>query len=77
MKKKAKPALTREQIYALRSHTVKVVDGKFYTAPTSDQSMFAGPYKSLQACCAAISRKLGEEFTTRKSKVEKYHARHR
>jgi hypothetical protein len=76
-KPKTKPALTREQVYALRSHTVKIKDGKFYTAPTIDQSTFSGPYKSLQACCQAISRKLGEEFTKRKQRTEAFYGKRR
>ena len=72
-KQKAKPALTQEQVYALRSHTVKIKDGKFYTAPTIDQSKFSGPYKSLAACCQAISRKLGEEFVKRKERTEGFY----
>ena len=76
-KQKHKPALTREQVYALKSHTIRIVSGKFYTAPTADQSKFSGPYKSLQACCSAIARKLGEELTTRRTRAEKFHARRR
>lgn len=75
--KKQKEELTREQIFALRSHVVRIRDGKYFTAPTLDQSKFSGPYKSLQACCAAIARKLGEEVTLRRIRLEKSHARRR
>lgn len=76
-KQNGKPALTRDQAYALRSHTIKVVSGKFYASATLDPDKQSGPYKTLQACCAAIARKLGEEFTARKTRVEKWHGRRR
>ena len=74
-KQKTKPALTREQVYALRAWTIKVKAGKFFACPTYDPSKEHGPYKSLQSCTMAIQRKLQEEFVRRHQRMEAFHAR--
>ena len=76
MKKRAvKPALTREQVYALRAYTVKTKGKEYFFFPTYDASKEHGPYKSLQACTMAIQRRLQEEFIRRHQRVEAFHAR--
>ena len=55
-----KSILTREQVFALKAWTVKVKGGKFYAHPTYHSGKEIGPYKTLQAAAAAISRKLAE-----------------
>lgn len=74
-KQKTRPALTREQVYALRAWTVKVRGKKYFISPTYDPSKEHGPYKSLQSCTMAIQRKLQEEFVRRHQRVESFHAR--
>jgi hypothetical protein len=74
-KKKQKPPLTREQIYALKAWTVKIRGKQFFAAPTYDPTQEHGPYKSLQSCTMAIQRKLQEEFVRRHQRTETFHAR--
>ena len=69
--------LSREQVFALRAWTLKVAGGKFYAHPTYHADKEIGPFKSLQATAAAISRKLAEEYTTRTQRLEKFNAKHR
>jgi hypothetical protein len=53
-------------VYALKAWTIKKRGGKFFIIPSAAFEMrWSKPYKSLQAACAGISRKLAEEWTTR------------
>ena len=53
-------------VYALKAWTVKEHGDKFYIIPSAAIGMrWSKGYKSLQAACAAIARKLAEEWTTR------------
>jgi hypothetical protein len=72
-----KPALSQDHVFALRGHTIKTENGKYFTKPTLENGKASGPYKTLQACCAAIARKNAEEFTTRRTRVERFHAKRR
>lgn len=79
-KQKPKPSLKRDAVFALRGWSIKTQGGKFFAAPTAyfeDKTKWVGPYTTLQNTTQAISRRLAEEFTTRKSKVEKPYARRR
>jgi hypothetical protein len=68
-----KRKLSESRVFALRGYTVKVENGKFYVAPTFDQSTYAGPYKSLQHATTAIARKLAKEFSDRNAKLDAFH----
>lgn len=74
---KRKPALTREQVYALRAYTVETKGKEFFFFPTYDASKKRGPYKSLQACTMAIQRLLQQEFMQRHQRIEALHGQHR
>jgi hypothetical protein len=71
-----KKKLTADRVFALRGHTIKVENGKYFTAPTLNQSKWSGPYKSLQHATTAIARKLQREFEERNKKLETFHAQH-
>jgi hypothetical protein len=75
--KPQRPTLTREQVFALKAWTLKVKAGKYYAHPTYNPEKEIGPFKSLQATTAAISRKLAEEYTSRTQRLEKFDAKHR
>lgn len=74
-KQKQKVSLSREQVFSLRAYTIKTEKGKYFLAPTYDQSKWYGPYKNLQSCTMAIQRKLQEEFVRRHQRLEAAHAR--
>ena len=53
-------------VFALRAWTIKKRGDKFYIIPSAAFGMrWSKGYKSLQAACAAITRKLAEEWTAR------------
>lgn len=53
-------------LFALKAWTIKKSGNKFYIIPSAPFGMrWSKSYKSLQAACAAIARKLAEEWTSR------------
>lgn len=68
MSKPNSPAL-----FALKSWTIKQHGGTFRIAPTASfggAPTWSKGYKSLQAACSAIARKLAEEWTARKARQQ-------
>ncbi len=67
-------------VFALKSWTIKASsDGKaFFISPSvafDDKPTWSKRYRSLQAACAAISRKLAEEWTARNARRQKFRRR--
>lgn len=63
-------------IFALKPWTIKEHGGKFYIAPTAafdDKRLWSKPYATLQRACAAIARKLAEEWLARDKRRRSYH----
>lgn len=74
-KQKAKPALSAERVFALKGWSVRTKDGKFFAAPTAyfdEKPKWLGPFKSLQSTTAAIARRLSEEFSERKTRLDAF-----
>jgi hypothetical protein len=62
--------------FALKSWTIKQQGEKFVIAPTAsfdDKTRWSKPYASLQAACAAISRRLAEEWLERAQRRNAFH----
>ena len=61
-------------LFALKSWTIKKNGEKFYvrSAALADAKWSKG-YRSLQAACSAIARKLAEEWRERNERRRKFH----
>lgn len=67
-------------VFALKSWTIKVTnDGKAFCISPSvafdDMRMWSKRYRTLQAACSAIARKLAEEWTARNVRRHKFYNR--
>jgi hypothetical protein len=63
-------------VFALRAWTIKESGGKYFIAPTGrfdDREKWSKGYKSLQAACSGIGRKLAEEWSARNARRAKFH----
>ena len=65
-------------VFLLKAFAIKEHDEKFYIAPSgSGDPRWSKGYRSLQGACAAIARKLAEEWTARNARRRKFHGRKR
>ena len=63
-------------VFALKAWTIKQHDDRFFIAQTAsfdEKSRWSKPYKTLQAACAAIARKLAEEWRSREQRRRTFH----
>lgn len=68
MSKPIPPAL-----FALKAWTIKRNGDKYYISPSvafHDKPQWSEGYRSLQAACSAIARKLAEEWTRRSERKQ-------
>jgi len=63
-------------VVALQAWTIKKHGDKFYIRPTSfiRKPQWSKGYRSLQAACMALSRKLAEEWTARNERWRRIEA---
>lgn len=55
-------------LFALKAWTIKQKGDKYYISPSAafhDRPQWSKGYRSLQAACSAIARKLAEEWARR------------
>ena len=67
-----KKRLSKEKVFALRGHTLKVIDGKFHFCETvyfDDKAKWRGPFSSLDGVCKAIAKNTVEEYQRRLKRV--------
>ena len=62
-------------VFLLKAYAIKQNGEKFHISPSAsgDAARWSKGYRSLQAACAAIARKLAEEWTARNARHGKFH----
>ena len=63
-------------VFAVKAWTIKKQGEKFYIAQSiafAEKPHWSKGYASLQAACAAIARKLAEEWTARNARRRKFY----
>jgi hypothetical protein len=62
-------------VFLLKAYAIKQRGEKFCVAPSAvvDKQQWSKGYRSLQAACAAVARKLAEEWTACNARRRKFH----